>query len=80
MDLADRIMRRTLGLDDDSARPNTIVSLQLVNDRLQTSIQNEVLEGDFITEGEDEPPVIRLPDKNEGGKCPSPVQDLVPTE
>jgi len=47
-DIADKMMRRTLGLDDGTAKNNTIVSLQLVNDRLAVSAQNDILEGEFV--------------------------------
>ena len=47
-DIADKIMRRLLGLDDDSARGNsTVVQLQVVNDRLRPE---DIIEGELIEE------------------------------
>jgi len=50
LDIADKIMRRLLGIDDNEGKSSTIVSLQLVNERLQGSLQSEIIEGDFIAE------------------------------
>ena len=49
-DIADKMMRRLLGIDDNEGKSNTIVSLQLVNDRLMATAQDVVIEGDFIEE------------------------------
>jgi len=49
-DIADKIMRRLLGIDDEAGKANTIVSLQVVNDRLRDSLDCEIIEGDFIPE------------------------------
>jgi hypothetical protein len=49
-DIADRMMRRTLGMDDNEGKSNTIVQLQVVNDRLRTSLQDDIIEGDFVPE------------------------------
>lgn len=49
-DIADKIMRRLLGIDDTEGKSNTIVSLQLVNDRLAAGRQDDIVEGDFIAE------------------------------
>ena len=49
-DIADKMMRRLLGIDDNEGKSNTIVSLQLVNDRLATGRQDDIIEGDFIEE------------------------------
>ena len=50
LDIADKIMRRLLGIDDNEGKSSTIVSLQLVNERLQESLQSEIIEGDFEAE------------------------------
>jgi hypothetical protein len=47
-DIADKMMRRLLGIDDADGRNNTIVQLQVVNERLKTSMQDEIIEGEFI--------------------------------
>jgi hypothetical protein len=49
-DIADKMMRRLLGIDDNEGKSNTIVSLQLVNDRLAAGRQDDIVEGDFIAE------------------------------
>jgi hypothetical protein len=49
-DIADKMMRRLLGIDDNEGKSNTIVSLQLVNDRLAAGRQDDIVEGDFIEE------------------------------
>ena len=51
IEILDRIMRRTLGLDNGT-KNNTVVSLQVVNNRLAgtASGQGVILEGDFVTE------------------------------
>lgn len=63
MDIADKMMRRLLGIDDNEGKTNTIVSLQLVNDRLMASGQDAVLEGDFIEESVIDPSSIE-PDQS----------------
>jgi hypothetical protein len=50
LDIADKMMRRLLGIDDNEGKNNTIVSLQLVNDRLAAGRQDDIVEGDFIEE------------------------------
>lgn len=49
-DVADKMMRRLLGIDDNEGKTNTIVSLQLVNERLMAQGQDVVIEGEFIAE------------------------------
>jgi hypothetical protein len=49
-DIADKMMRRLLGIDDNEGKSNTIVSLQLVNDRLRADSSLDIIEGDFIEE------------------------------
>ena len=49
-DIADKMMRRLLGIDDNEGKTNTIVQLQVVNDRLKGSLQNEIIEGEIIEE------------------------------
>jgi hypothetical protein len=49
-DIADKMMRRLLGIDDNEGKSNTIVSLQLVNDRLRAESSLDILEGDFVEE------------------------------
>lgn len=49
-DIADKMMRRLLGIDDNEGKSNTIVSLQLVNDRLAAGRQDDIIEGDFVEE------------------------------
>lgn len=49
-DIADKIMRRLLGIDDNEGKSNTIVSLQLVNDRLRATGPDEIIEGEIIEE------------------------------
>lgn len=49
-DIADKMMRRLLGIDDNEGKSNTIVSLQLVNDRLMATAQDVVIEGEFLEE------------------------------
>jgi hypothetical protein len=49
-DIADKMMRRLLGIDDNEGKVNTIVSLQLVNERLMSQGQDAVIEGEFIAE------------------------------
>jgi hypothetical protein len=49
-DIADKMMRRLLGIDDNDGKSNTIVSLQLVNDRLRAESSLDILEGDFVEE------------------------------
>jgi hypothetical protein len=44
------MMRRLLGIDDNEGKVNTIVSLQLVNERLMAQGQDAVIEGEFIAE------------------------------
>jgi len=54
-DIADKIMRRLLGIDDNEGKSSTIVSLQLVNERLQESLQSEIIEGEFEAESVADP-------------------------
>ena len=49
-DIADKVMRRLLGIDDNEGKSNTIVSLQLVNSRLRADSSLEVIEGEFEAE------------------------------
>lgn len=50
-DIADKMMRRLLGIDDAEGKSNTIVQLQVVNERLKTSLQEEIIEGEFVENG-----------------------------
>jgi hypothetical protein len=47
-DIADKMMRRTLGLDDGEGKSNTIVQLQVVNDRLKATLQDDIIEGEIV--------------------------------
>lgn len=47
-DIADKMMRRLLGIDETDGKSNTIVQLQVVNERLKTSLQEEIIEGEFV--------------------------------
>jgi hypothetical protein len=47
-DIADKMMRRLLGIDETEGKSNTIVQLQVVNERLKTSLQDEIIEGEFV--------------------------------
>jgi hypothetical protein len=49
-DIADKMMRRLLGIDDNEGKSNTIVSLQLVNERLRSNGPDEIIEGEIIEE------------------------------
>jgi len=49
-DIADKMMRRLLGIDDNEGKSSTIVSLQLVNERLMAQGQDAVIEGEFIAD------------------------------
>jgi predicted transcriptional regulator len=49
-DIADKMMRRVLGLDDGEAKHNTIVQLQVVNDRLRANVQDDIIEGECVTD------------------------------
>ena len=49
-DVADKMMRRLLGIDESDNKSNTIVQLQVVNERLKTSLQDEIIEGDFVVD------------------------------
>lgn len=49
-DIADKMMRRTLGMDDGEGKTNTIVQLQVVNDRLRTSLPEDIVEGEIVGE------------------------------
>jgi hypothetical protein len=49
-DIADKMMRRTLGMDDGEGKSNTIVQLQVVNDRLRGTLSDDIVEGDFVDE------------------------------
>jgi hypothetical protein len=49
-DIADKMMRRLLGIDDNEGKSNTIVQLQVVNDRLKSSLHDEILEGEIMAE------------------------------
>lgn len=48
-DIADKMMRRLLGIDETEGKSNTIVQLQVVNERLKTSMQDEIIEGEFVS-------------------------------
>lgn len=50
-DIADKMMRRLLGIDETEGKSNTIVQLQVVNERLKTSLQDEIIEGEFVENG-----------------------------
>lgn len=47
-DIADKMMRRLLGIDESEGKSNTVVQLQVVNERLKTSLQDEIIEGEFV--------------------------------
>ena len=47
-DTADRMMRRTLGMDENEGKTNTIVQLQVVNERLRVDPENEIIEGEYV--------------------------------
>lgn len=47
-DIADKMMRRLLGIDESEGKSNTVVQLQVVNERLKTSLQEEIIEGEFV--------------------------------
>lgn len=49
-DIADKMMRRTLGMDDGEGKSSTVVQLQVVNERLRTSLPDEIVEGEFMGE------------------------------
>jgi hypothetical protein len=50
LDIADKIMRRLLGLDDGESKANTIVQLQVVNDRLKATLDADIVEGELVAE------------------------------
>lgn len=50
LDIADKMMRRTLGLDDNEGKITSVVQLQVVNDRLRESLSTEILEGELVLE------------------------------
>lgn len=50
MKILDDLTRRALGLEDGEAKSNTIVQLQVVNDRLRSTMQNDILEGEIVSE------------------------------
>jgi len=49
-DIADKMMRRLLGIDENEGKANTVVQLQVVNDRLRSSIADDIIEGEMIVE------------------------------
>jgi hypothetical protein len=49
-DIADKMMRRTLGMDDGEAKSNTIVQLQVVNERLRSNLPEDIVEGELVGE------------------------------
>lgn len=79
-DIADKMMRRLLGIDDNEGKSNTIVSLQLVNDRLATSRQDDIVEGDFIEESVREVSDYELDQSKLTGLKPAPPSGEVPEE
>ena len=59
-ELMDKIMRRTLGLDEGGSKSSTVVSLQIVNDRLRSASSGDIVEGEIIeaTIIEDAPSIV----------------------
>lgn len=56
-DIADKMIRRTLGLDDGEGKANTIVQLQVVNERLRQQAggpADDIIEGEIISLSEAE--------------------------
>lgn len=49
-DIADKMMRRLLGIDDNEGKSNTIVQLQVVNDRLKSTLSEDIIEGEMVVE------------------------------
>ena len=49
-DIADKMMRRLLGIDDNEGKSNTIVQLQVVNDRLKSTLSEDIIEGEMMVE------------------------------
>ena len=49
-DVADKIMRRLLGIDETDGKTNTVVQLQVVNDRLRSTFREDILEGEIVEE------------------------------
>ena len=47
LDIADKMMRRLLGLDDGDNKSQTIVQLQVVNERL-TQSREDIVEGEIV--------------------------------
>lgn len=54
-DIADKMMRRLLGIDEQENKNNTIVQLQVVNDRLRASNAEDIVEGEMIAESVPDP-------------------------
>ena len=79
-DIADKMMRRLLGIDDNEGKSNTIVSLQLVNDRLAAGRQDDIVEGDFIEESVREPSFSDSLQSNLTGAESAPPSGGVPEE
>ena len=83
-DIADKMMRRLLGIDDNEGKSNTIVSLQLVNERLRHDSTMDIIEGDFIEESVCEASIVdALQSENTGTKsesdCDTPSEDGMPS-
>lgn len=50
-DIADKMMRRLLGIDEGENKSNTIVQLQVVNERLRENAPHEdIIEGELVEE------------------------------
>jgi hypothetical protein len=50
MKILDDLTRRALGLEDGEGKSNTIVQLQVVNDRLRASVDADIVEGELVAE------------------------------
>lgn len=86
-DIADKMMRRLLGIDDNEGKSNTIVSLQLVNDRLLATSPDSIIEGEFV---EESVPEVSLMDSGQSelsgyesatteSDCDTPSKDGMPS-
>lgn len=61
-DIADKMMRRTLGLDNNDGKAATVVQLQVVNERLrQVETVEDIVEGDLVGESVPDPSPESLP-------------------
>ena len=74
-DIADKMMRRLLGIDESEGKSNTIVQLQVVNERLKTSMQDEIIEGEFVAAEEQPVKVISGEKEAESVTEASPLEE-----